>query len=129
LACRTAPVPRTAPLTPYTSGLFEEMRGAIRMANRSPAVGEAFRVLQFSVQNDHVHLIVEARDGDVLARGVQGLAIRLAKKINGALRVHGPRATRARALPARPVLAAPGQNRNSVWRILIEHRLWRAARS
>jgi putative transposase len=55
-----------------------------------PAVGEAFRVVQFSVQNDHLHLIVEARDTDVLARGVQGLAIRLAKKINGALRVHGP---------------------------------------
>jgi len=52
-------------------------------------VGEAFRVIEFSVQNDHVHLIVEAHDADILARGVQGLAIRLARRINGALGVRG----------------------------------------
>jgi REP element-mobilizing transposase RayT len=41
-----------------------------------------FRVIHFSVQTDHVHLIVEA-DGDVpLIRGVQGLAVRCAKAVN-----------------------------------------------
>jgi len=46
-------------------------------------------VVEFSVQNDHIHLIVEAHDAGVLARGVQGLAIRLARRINGALGVRG----------------------------------------
>src|SRR5262249_38188006 len=36
---------------------FEALRAAIAKASR-----EAFRVLHFSVQPDHVHLIVEARD-------------------------------------------------------------------
>ena len=41
-----------------------------------------FRVIHFSVQTDHVHLIVEA-DGDLpLIRGVQGLAVRCAKRLN-----------------------------------------------
>ena len=70
-------------------GLLARIHEAIRGANRSPAVGDAFRVVEFSVQNDHVHLIVEASNGDVLARGVQGLAIRLARRINGALGARG----------------------------------------
>jgi putative transposase len=40
------------------------------------------RLIHFSVQGDHVHLILEARDRTALSRGVQGLAIRLAKGIN-----------------------------------------------
>ncbi len=70
-------------------GIFGEIRKAIRGANHSPAVGDAFRVVQFSVQRDHVHLIVEAHDGDVLSRGVRGLAIRLARAVNRALGVQG----------------------------------------
>jgi putative transposase len=63
-------------------GLFEAIREAIRAANRSPAVGRAFRVLHFSVQRDHVHLVVEAHDGNILARGMQGLGVRTARAIN-----------------------------------------------
>ncbi len=66
------------------------MRAAIRGANGSPAVGDAFRVVQFSVQRDHVHLIIEARDADVLSRALRGLAIRLARAINRALETRGP---------------------------------------
>jgi putative transposase len=40
------------------------------------------RLKHFSVQNDHVHLIVEARDRTALSRGVQGLSIRIARTIN-----------------------------------------------
>jgi hypothetical protein len=39
-------------------------------------------VIQFSVQGDHLHLIVEAQDKSALSRGMQGLAIRVAKAIN-----------------------------------------------
>jgi hypothetical protein len=48
-----------------------------------------FRVLQFSAQADHVHLVVEADLPNALSRGLQGLAIRVAKAINRALRRRG----------------------------------------
>jgi REP element-mobilizing transposase RayT len=44
-----------------------------------------FRVLHFSVQDDHVHLIVEADDTGALGRGLRGLAIRVARAVNRAL--------------------------------------------
>ncbi len=70
--------------------IFLQTREAIRNASRSPALGEAFRVVEFSVQNDHVHLIVETHDKDTLSRGLRGLAIRLARAVNRALEVAGP---------------------------------------
>jgi putative transposase len=41
-----------------------------------------FRICQFSVQGNHVHLICEARDEVALARGVQGWKIRVARRLN-----------------------------------------------
>ena len=49
----------------------------------------AFRVVHFSVQTDHLHLLAEADSTAALGRGVQGLAVRVAKAINRALRRHG----------------------------------------
>src|SRR4030095_7641426 len=46
---------------------------------------ERFRVLQFSVQADHLHLLVEADEPTGFERGVRGLAIRVAKAVNCAL--------------------------------------------
>jgi REP element-mobilizing transposase RayT len=43
---------------------------------------EWFRVVHFSVQVDHIHIIVEADDSLALSRGMAGLSIRLARKIN-----------------------------------------------
>jgi hypothetical protein len=60
-------------------GVFGPVREAIRAAS-----WEAFRVVQFSVQRDHVHLIVEADEAG-LGSGARGLAIRLARAINRAL--------------------------------------------
>jgi len=45
----------------------------------------AFRVVQFSAQADHVHLIVEADALGDFVRGCQGLAIRLARAVNRAV--------------------------------------------
>src|SRR5262249_25651693 len=44
-----------------------------------------FRIIQYSVQNDHIHLIIEAEDGTRLSRGMRGLTIRLARAVNRAL--------------------------------------------
>ena len=41
-----------------------------------------FRLVQFSVQADHIHMICEADDRKALSRGLQGLRIRVAKALN-----------------------------------------------
>jgi putative transposase len=41
-----------------------------------------FRVVAFSVQSNHVHLIVEADNARALSRGMQGLASGLARLVN-----------------------------------------------
>jgi len=70
-------------------GIFTEVREAIAMASRSRAAGNAFRVVEFSIQKDHAHFIVEARDKATLTRGLRGLVIRFARAVNRALRVRG----------------------------------------
>jgi REP element-mobilizing transposase RayT len=44
-----------------------------------------FQVVHFTIQDDHLHLIVEATDKRKLARGVMGLEIRIARSLNKAL--------------------------------------------
>ena len=41
-----------------------------------------FALTHYSIQQDHLHLIVEAKDRGALARGIQALAIRIAKQLN-----------------------------------------------
>jgi REP element-mobilizing transposase RayT len=41
-----------------------------------------FRLTQYSVQRDHIHMICEAKDRRALTRGMQGLLIRVAKALN-----------------------------------------------
>jgi hypothetical protein len=40
------------------------------------------RIVHFSVQGNHIHLLIEATDNEVLARGMQALSIRIAKALN-----------------------------------------------
>ena len=61
--------------------VFGKVRGAL-------AQGQArfgFRLVHFSVQSNHLHLIAEARDRLSLARGMQGLCIRIARAANLAI--------------------------------------------
>ena len=41
-----------------------------------------FRVVHYSFQKDHIHLIVEATDRVALSKGMQGLGVRIALAIN-----------------------------------------------
>ncbi len=41
-----------------------------------------FRLTHFAILNDHLHFLVEARDRQTLTRGLQGLAIRIARALN-----------------------------------------------
>jgi hypothetical protein len=43
---------------------------------------ERFRVVHYSVQEDHIHLICEASDRAAVMRGAKGLSVRLARAIN-----------------------------------------------
>ena len=76
--------------------VFPTLRRALAAGSRS-----AFRIIEFSVQNDHVHLIAEADDRLALSGGIRGVAIRLARAVNRTLarrgRVFGDR-YHARAL-------------------------------
>jgi hypothetical protein len=63
---------------------FGVISNAIRAAQRS-----GFRIAHFSVQRDHVHLLVEAADMRALSAGMRGLVIRLARRLNAALRRSG----------------------------------------
>jgi putative transposase len=75
----------SSPLPSLRDGrVFAAVRGALAAARR-----DGFRVVQFSVQRDHVHLLVEADAPARFTRGLQGLAIRIAKRVNRALGRHG----------------------------------------
>jgi REP element-mobilizing transposase RayT len=62
-----------------SSRVFPILRRAL-----SASLKSAFRVVHFSVQSNHVHLLVEGDDALALVRGLQGLAGRCAKAINRA---------------------------------------------
>src|SRR5215510_6104710 len=49
-----------------------------------------FRVCHFSIQRDHVHLVVEAAGKEALGRGMKSVGIRLAKAVNRVFRRKGP---------------------------------------
>jgi REP element-mobilizing transposase RayT len=58
---------------------------AIREATLTAARRENFRIVQLSIQHNHVHLIVEADDKHALAVGMQGFQISAAKHLNAAI--------------------------------------------
>jgi len=64
--------------------IFSKVREAFRRSSR-----EWFRLVHFSVQRDHVHLLVEAHDKNSLARGMAGIAICIARRVNALLNRRG----------------------------------------
>ena len=58
---------------------------AVRRALVTIGVDGGFRVVHMSIQHNHLHLLVEATDQRVLSRGMQRLAILVARAINRSL--------------------------------------------
>jgi REP element-mobilizing transposase RayT len=52
------------------------------IASMREDAGESFRLVQYSVQSNHLHFICEAVDRETLTRSLQSLAIRIAKRLN-----------------------------------------------
>ena len=65
--------------------LFPVLERAIAASSRSD-----FRLVHFSVQGDHVHLVAEAHDKAALSAGMRGLMIRAARALNRAADRRGP---------------------------------------
>ena len=63
------------------------LRAGMRVRAIEQVLSEAkerlgMRVIHYSIQGAHLHLVVEAADTTALARGMQGLSIRLARRLN-----------------------------------------------
>src|ERR1700689_4807196 len=84
---RSGPYPPIGPTVQLDADaldrLLPESRWAIAFSSRS------FRfdrwVVHFSIQSNHLHLIVEAANENALSRGMQGLSIRMARGAHRAL--------------------------------------------
>ena len=63
---------------------------AIEHAMRGGANRFGVRIIQFSIQGNHIHLLVEAPDASQLPRAIKGLGVRLAKAMNRVMRRQGP---------------------------------------
>ena len=59
----------------------DDTHGLLKEAFVSGA-SESFRVVEYSVQSNHVHAIVEASDEIALSRGMNGLTTRIARGLN-----------------------------------------------
>jgi REP element-mobilizing transposase RayT len=88
---------------------------AIRTAFLRTKKKDEFRLCQFSIQRDHLHLACEADSNQGLSRGMQGLGISFAKRVNRALGRKGQvLADRFHAV----VVTSPRQMRNALCYIM-----------
>jgi REP-associated tyrosine transposase len=63
--------------------------GALARAFWGGANRFGFKLVHYSVQGNHVHLLVEARDERALARGMNGLGVRVARGLNRVMKREG----------------------------------------
>jgi REP element-mobilizing transposase RayT len=94
----------------------------VRELGRSFAVAaeqETFRVIHFSIQRDHLHLLVEATGARALGRGMKSIGARIARAVNRTFRRRG------RVLDDRyhhRVLRTPREVRNALRYVLLNAR-------
>src|SRR5262245_19477796 len=93
---------------------FPAVRHALAVSSR-----DGFRIIEYSVQENHLHLLVEAENGRRLSSGVSGLAIRVARAVNRVLGRHG--ALWAERFHAR-ALTSPRSVRNALVYVLLNFR-------
>jgi hypothetical protein len=76
---RDVPSLRTVPIV-------RELERSFRLARARPG----FRLVHYSLQGNHAHLIVEARDRDMLGRGMKAVGARIARAVNRVAGRTGP---------------------------------------
>jgi putative transposase len=90
---------------------FAPIRDALERAKKRAA----FRVVHFSVQHNHVHLIVEADDRRAMSNGLRALLARVARGLN---RVMHARGNRFDDRYHEHILATPTETRNALYYVL-----------
>ena len=76
------PVHVTLRVQPGVAYLRRERSAKVIVDALHAASGDDFQVVDFAILGNHLHLIVEAGDAEALSRGMQRLAIRIAKRLN-----------------------------------------------
>jgi REP element-mobilizing transposase RayT len=121
---RTTPVHVTLKVLPHVWNLRSRRSlRAIEAALDAAKSWKTFRVVHFSAQGDHLHLVVEADGQEVLSSGMQGLTIRFAKGLN---RLMGRRGKVFADRFHAHVLETPSEVRNCLAYVLLNHRSHRA---
>jgi REP element-mobilizing transposase RayT len=83
------PVHVTLKLLPVAAGLRNHKKyTAIRRVMRT-CQKDGFAINQYSIQGDHVHLVCEPRNTKALARGIQGFASLMARRLNAIAKRRG----------------------------------------
>ncbi len=98
---------------------FEHSLAALR-ARRSD-----FRVVEYSIQANHVHLVIEADGADQLGRGMKALGARFARVVN---ELFGRRGAVLRDRYHLRILKTPREVRNALAYVLLNVRKHRAQR-
>jgi REP element-mobilizing transposase RayT len=78
-----------------------------------------FRVVHYSIQSDHAHLMIEARDSEALGRGMKSIAARFARAVN---RIFSRRGRVLRDRYHLHVLGTPREVRNALRYVLLNGR-------
>jgi REP element-mobilizing transposase RayT len=117
---RRNPVHVTARVAPDLRQLrTRAMYHAIRYATYAAALryGKGFRIVHLTIQRDHLHLVVEAKDRMTLARGMQSFEISAAKHINRSASKRRAQRRRGTVFPDRyhaRILNSPKSVRNTL---------------
>ena len=114
------PVHVTLRLQPGVGNLRTHRRATL-ILDTLREVRERFgvRIIHYSIQGNHLHLIVEARSAAALSRCMQGLCTRLARRLNALNGRHG--GVFADRYHAR-ALATPREVRNAIRHVLQNYR-------
>ncbi len=65
--------------------VMKTLRECIRAAQK-----HEFRIIEFNVLGNHLHLITESASKQALARGIQGFCVRVARAVNSVMKRSGP---------------------------------------
>lgn len=103
-----------------TVPIVRELERSFRLARARPG----FRLVHYSLQGNHAHLIVEARDRDALGRGMKSIAARMARAVNLIAERSGPVLADRYHLR---LLSTPTEVRNAIRYVLLNARHHAAA--
>ena len=61
---------------------YDDSHEVLKRAFEAGSEADGFRVVEYSIQSNHLHLVAESKSEHALARGMIGLAVRIARGLN-----------------------------------------------